>query len=485
MKRTIALLLTLTLLAACLVLLPACSKVGEKDYEKNPAELLSEAQARAGESFFIGDSPLSSVLRDAMKGGALSVAYNTEVDGTPLGISGTVYADEESKRGVLDATLQMNGESLGGRLFVDSKGLILSSTDLLGSDDAVGIFPAELAEYFSTSALADLLCEGDAEMRQQMNRIMESLADSWETAFAEQEDNYTFLNQLIAHMNGQTATEKLDVDGKTQKCLTVTYTLNNENLKTVMDKIVAEYAKMVENLPATNGEPGFEEDGLADEWETLYEELNENYQISATLKFAINRKNAAMAAIYADVDVTPKGEIGKATSFTLEATYSVNRICIDGELTEDGETDGGALVLTKYASKDGVQYVGEIEVRDGDESFVGARVTVDFDVAGGTAYAELSVRGEADDPLRTFRLDGELSLDKTALTLTVNKLTLPDEAPDPVIELDLSLTLDVAAKMPAVPEAPKDVVKLTEEELVTLLQGISEGKLGHLIEKRK
>lgn len=482
MKRMLALLLALTLLAACLILLPACSKIGEKDYEKNPTALLSQALTNAGERFFTGNNPLASVASDAMKNGAISVLFDSEIEGVDMGVSGTIYTDEEKKQAVIDASLHLDGKGAGGRLFLDRQGMILSGADLLGSDTALGIFPATLAANFGTSALADLMCGDNADARAQMKEMMESFADTWHTAFEGQEENYDFFNQLIEHMQVQLATEKIAVEGKKQKCLTVTYTVNNESLKEIVDLLIEEYDEVVESLPDTNGVPGFDEGGLADEWESLYEELNGRYQMSATLKYVINRKDATMVSIYVDASLTPKAEDDTdVLTFTAEAAFGENRIRIGGETNEQGEINGGALVLTKTANRGSVNYVAEIEIREDDQYHVPARLTVDIDGANDSIYAELMLQEGVHDRKQTYRLNGELRLEKTKVTVCFNQLKTLEET----YEFELSFSFDALAKMPAPPEAPKDVVQLTEEELVALAEDISNSELGQLINKKK
>ena len=110
--------------------------------------------------------------------------------------------NEKDQKFVSDTLVNYDGEDLTARILVDKNGIIVNSESVIGSNTSYGLFPATLAQKFTSSEFAKVMGLTDEESIAQVNEILTSVADAYKKTFENDEKDATELaNKLLAAMD--------------------------------------------------------------------------------------------------------------------------------------------------------------------------------------------------------------------------------------------------------------------------------------------
>lgn len=462
MKKILSLVLVIAMLATSCLFFASCSKVSTKKLEKDPQAVLSEALENTSNSFFSDNSDAGKVLDAAMKKGAFTITFESaDLMGDVTKISETLYVNDETAKVVSDTAVTYDGKDLNARIFMDQNGVMFNSQSVLGSNKTLAVNYATFADQLQTSALAEMMQLDEAtaaSLKSSFNTIKTALANA---ATVDEEAAEKLANEYLAILNQAIAEEKLEnAEGKSVKCVTASYTLNNQTLKAYMDKAAAQA-------------------GIAGEMKTTYDEgfaaINEMVDINLSAKLYINKKNNEIIKITFGGTVLDKEE---STTVTVAADVALSETEIKTTLSvTGGETPMSAeLKLTKEEAKDAVTYKLAVTVSEGSVAvnYLNASYTHNEK----TGAIVLSADVYEDENTRTsVQLDGKLTVTDTEATLEFTSLKMGDVT----VSFKLVLSAKKDVEMPAAPADAKDIVTMTKGEWVDVVEELQQSTLGQLI----
>lgn len=463
MKKILSIILVLSMLLTSCLLLISCSKVSVKDVEKDAYTTISAAMQNTSESFFEKNADAEKALEKALKCGAFTLSFESDelMGGDLTKISETFYVDSKNEKFVSDTSVTYNGKALCALLFLDEAGLKLKSQSILGSDKALAINVSSIKENLKGSTLAEILGLTDedvAEIIEVINNIESELKSNSEENLEKAKE---FYNELYA-LCGQTVTEeKIEKD----KYVVVTYTINNEAIKAIINKYV-EF--MSEYYPEDMTED------LEEEIDAAIAEIDETVDVAINAKLYINRKANEITKITFDGSFTSFSN--EKAEINAEISFSETEIKATASASLPSEESMSAEMLIQKEKKDGnTTYTLSIDAKTGS-------VQIDLLNASYTSAKDGSITVKADiysdvyDRM-TFELKGKLTSAKNEMNLEFSSLKLNDET----YTFKATFSAKAMSEIIASPSDAKDVMELTEDEWMEIAEEIQNSELGKII----
>lgn len=454
MKKTLSILLSVLILLSSCVFFSSCAKVTEKDVEKNAYKTLSEAYASTIAAFFPDAANLNPAIYRATKNGAVTLSLESK---TLLGeagidrISDTVYVNSSKEKIANDFSFTQNGEEYAARFFMNEEGLVLQSEDLFNQKTGFGLFPESLAENFKSSDLAKLFfADQDLNAIQEvLDQVDEAYEDAFDSLENYEEEAKEAFDRMAAVLK-QKVTEE-------NKQVVVSYSITNQTLKALLSEFENEI------LDPDN------------EIDQILSEMDDSVEIDLTFSIYLNQKTGLIDQITEDVSFSDPASDAKGT-IDIQYTFGEDAIKILLDFNVDGEKGKGEFVLNKKEDDSSVSYTASVLLEDGEEKMEFAPFSYKFEKESGEFTAEFDLREIAEDDSALIVIGGkaEGSADKASIQITSIRY---DEI---TINLDLQILFEANKKMPAEPDETKDVVKLTEDELVQWISDISSSKIAGL-----
>lgn len=461
MKKILSITLALCLILSALVSFSSCgSKVSAKDVEKNPQKTLDEAFSNTSDKYFPDDAGIEKVLEKALKLGSVTLSFEAEEllgDGV---ISETIYMDAENRKYVSDTAASIMGMDLAARIFLDSKGIAVSGESILGSDVTLLVNLATLASDFADSDLATML---DIELpdEEAFANAMAAINDGWAKAFEKPgKDTRDFINECYKKLNMQTKTEEVAIsDGKTAKCVVVTYTVNNNTMKELCKYIIAE--------TITDAE-------LKTEVEEMYAEILASLDMDLTCQICIAQKTNEVVKEVINGEIEAEGQ--KVTA-NVTVVYNEKDIRADLKVTLPEEDAVEATLVLGREEKDGVvTYTLSADGKMGSVSVDLLNATYSFTKSSGDIVLKLDVLSD-ENTRAEVELNGNLKVTDKSAKLEFTSLKAEGET----LNFKLTVAFDVLDKIPELPSDAKDITALTMEELAQIMTDFQESPIGQMI----
>lgn len=397
------------------------------------------------------------------------------------------------KEGKLFGKLTAAGQEIGNLVFNNN----VAAVKVPSQEKYYALFKDSLASSAQYSELAEIFEMSKYLTADSMNLEKYSFSENDKKHFT---DNYgNIFKDSINKDNIKKESAEVTVDGKTEKCDKITYTLNNEDIKNLLKKYVetikndtegqdivlnkfldiAEEMKLFDML-AQNGVTGMSKDSI--------KSMVKNYmpQILESLNEAIDEITIEKVevVVYATNTTTYKVEAG-----IYQGTNSMKLIA---ELR-----DKGMNVVVNYMDKEVVKF----DLEDGNEGlkatieFSGAKIeaaykkgnneetiTIKADMtalAGETTTVELTVKETVTEDTETKLDDNvnmsikvkatgvniDVSLDAKTVTEIVDSITVPEvtttEAIDVVKEGYLDKMMSGSSSLPTTPSLPTNTTPNT------------------------
>ena len=465
MKKLLSLLLVLSMILTSTVLFSSCSRVSEKDLEKEAADTIKTAASKSVTEFFDMNEDLFEAAAEAFKGGSVSLSLGggEAIFGGALGeISETIYFDEDGEKIVSDTEVDIDGEKYSLRLYADDKSIVAGSDNLFGSKKAFSLSLEDLADQLDGSALLEYIGMSQSELVE-LTELAESIDKMLSEEKKEAEDIEQIINDALAELEPETDTEDIETADGDVACRTVTYTLNKSNIKAAAEILIKGL------MPK-----GDARDEAIDALDDMFDE---DQTFSAEIKAAVAKKGGRLVmlemksktgySVSGDGYYYERHEDSTMTLLFGETEISC-KIKSKGEYTDSysetrEHTEEYAVKLTKEDDGDKVKY--KLTAKEDGEAVVTGTLTYTKD----SGKLKLTVDSYGD----TFALEGKITGDKKKATVEVSSVTMDDVT----VDLDIKLTFDAEAKMPAKPSNAKDILDMDEDDIEALLEDMENSPL--------
>ena len=479
-KIWITALLLCTLLTCC-VLMSACGKgISEKDLKKDTIAVLNQTYENTIGEFFKDESGFDKVMESAMNKGSfnITVASDELMGGTLTKINETIYVDAKGSAFVSDTLVTVGGEDLSARIYGNNDALVLSSPSILGSDTAYALNFKTISEKFKDSALAKMMEISDEDMAN-VTAVINGLTASLSKVDAEQtEETEKFIKELSTLAKQTVSTETETVEDKEVKYLVVTYTINNEVVKAIVDKFVTEMglSEILDEKEMT-------------EFQDAIKKLDDMAEIDLSYKIYMDGKSEKIVKITMGGKIAVKGDdAADKQEFEVDATvlYSDVEISMNVKVKTPDETATLKLAILKEQTEAVTTYTLTANVGASGVTMDLLTATYSYDKKTGDITIEgklgdmfAAMLDYVDDLKLTVRMNCQVKKDEAILKLVSVKVGPIDISFEDANEV--SITVKAGVEVPAIPTDAKDIMDLTEDDWTKLGESIMTGKLGEII----
>jgi len=217
-------------------------------------------------------------------------------------------------------------------------------------------------------------------------------------------------------------------------------------------------------------------DELKASFDEMIAEVDESVEIFLYLKTYINRKENRVDKIVLDGNIKNKENADEEIKLSAEVTFSDTQIKVKAgaEITKE-ESVSVEITLNKEKTKESTTYSLSVKADTGS-------VEIDLLNATYTQATDGNIKLKADVYNGVYdraklELSGKLEVTKAEIKLQFNSITVNEETHT----FKLTLGAKATSEIPAASENAKDIVTLTEDELIEILGEIENSELGKLI----
>ncbi len=510
MKKIVSLILVICILSASCVLFSSCADrtLSEKVLKENPVkqlEVLADGADKALTDFF--DVAGVGKTLGNMEKGSLQIIVDNEMLSNYYGIGKideTLYFDYSDKQFnalVSDTEVEYNGQTLEGSLYLDKNALYLASEDLLGSSNAYKVTLSDLIENFEGSVLEEELGRDSEEVKaalQSIEQAFSMLSSSADTSSYKELLKYApnLIKQFLPAITSE------QINGTA--AFTVTYTLNNETIANFLNACLEDLPeKLLESFAETLSEMAGEtldaddlkkvaEDGVKE----LIEQMNRSVAIDMTVAYAIAKESNALVSATVKGSLAPKTiESDSQIDFEAAMLLSPEEISLTASIGYTAEYYGEEMAmeysasakLTKETTQEQVRIIGEVDAaytqktgfyndRKEFDDLVTLSVTHEKD---GDFEVKAKINSESieQSPI-TLTANGELSTDDGKVTFALDSIGASGVA---LTDLGVTLVMTPDAKAPSVPQNATELITMTEDDWMALVDAVQNSKLGKII----
>lgn len=483
MKKLISVLLVFSMLLSVSVLFSSCSRIREKDLEKDAQGVITDAIGRAYASFFDMEPRVTEVAEKALGGGSMrfSLAGKTLLGDAIGKIEMTTYFNAEDRRSVVDALVNYEGEDLTLRTHCDKNSLAFVSEDVFGSGTAYAISFSTLLTDLDNSALLEMMGMSDTDLAE-LKDALSAMDDMMEGLEKTEEELARIYNEVLETLLPVVGTEDVAVGEKSTACVTVTYTINNDTLKNAATLWIERMVTDAEDRACA----------ISDLEESLAEADGEYEMI---IKLYVGKKSRSLVKMtlesetvksedWGELDGVSDEDYTERTTQTMELLLSATEISLTGNgktsawyLDEDSTT-AYAFKLKKSGTANQVAYDFTASLTEDGETVepMSAKLTYQKQ-SGDFTFTITVVEDEAEEPtVLTFL--GKITVSEKEAVIAINSVT----AEDVTIAFQASITYIAEAETPAAPENAKNILTLSEEEVNTFFEDFSQSNLYQIIQ---
>ncbi len=474
MKKFIALAVVACMLVANCLMFTSCGKVSEKDFNKDPVASISDAYSNTMTGFFDDNMQLAQVLAKTKENGSFGVYFesNDLMGGDLTRVGTTVYHNAKDQRSVVDVEAVYSGETLFARGYADKNGIAVGSEAILGNSDVYALNYSTFTEKFKDSYLASLF-ELDAEAADEIVKIVKEMQNSINTApETTAEELEALTNQLYSLLDPAVSSEKIPTEnGKDTDCVVITTQLYNDNIKKIYNHVIDYSASKSRELT----------EEARTELDMGIVEFDKAVFVNFIAKTYVSKKTNEIVKFTVNGELSEKTEDGiqgEKIPVDLAVEFTDTLILANFETVnlDDESTVKAKLEIGKEKKKAENIYTVKLDTANGSVSLnqINAKITVadngDFSVEG-------DVLEDSDENTRSnVALKGNVKKEAEKITIEITSATYNSVT----VSFKLGIVIS-SADAPAMPENAKDIVELTEGQLVDIVNGVSESALGKLI----
>ena len=463
MKRILT-VAALLLLVVCMTLALASCDMGVSvdDAKDDPAQVLADALSAGTSDFFTLDAEIDKKIADAMTSGSVTLALDENealqqmVGLTDFDIKAILYANDKTQQYALEIDADIAGESVDGVLFINEDKIALVSRTLLGSSKAYAFTPSVFLSKFEGSALKSALGI-DNETASEVLDAFRSANECFNNLFNMEEYNEKLSERTKKLFEAfDYGVSEREIDG--EDMIVMSLVINSETIDDAVNMLTDE-----------DFGDGFEEE-ILEELEDLVVELQDNAEIDATVAIYLDKKNGALRNVDLDFTATPTDDEYEGESVTGEVSFSIteSKLVLDaniaGELEEDSFDYSFTIECDKKVDGDKVTYDLTLDVvADGfGQDIDTTLVTAQFVYDKGDGDFELEIEGDGKIVDFSANLEGNVKVDGNAVTIVIEEVGANSMS----LEIGLEIKFEKGVAVPEVPADAKEIVELTEEEVL-------------------
>ncbi len=461
MKKIISILLVACMAISGCMIFSSCSRASVNDFEKNPNEAMADAMSNTFSKFFEDNLGISDALDKISDKFSVDVAFKLDDEKIlekPISLNATLYSDMKERNNVIDASVKFDDEKYSARLYTEPSKFAFESESILGNKDVLMIDTKSFVDKFEDSAIVKM-----AGLEQEEIDAVVSALEAF-NKYADMdgkemsEDTSAKLDEIYYSLRQTVEKDKVEnVDGKEEKCIVMTYTIDEDTIADVMEYLQDEFFGDVD-IPQE----------VKDELQDALDELNElNIDIKA--KLYVSQKTNTLIKATLDGDL-------EGTEIEGELTVSESAIEVSVEVVDEGKF---VVEIEKEKNGDEIKYAvsAKLKTESFDASIVKADITMnksgEFEIS---ASIFDFIDGDMNDRIKV-KLSGNASADKNSATFEFDKLSITAGDIKETYKFDFSLKITADAEVPEIPSDAKDVVDLSQEEWEKLVEDIQNSDL--------
>ncbi len=511
MKKLLSLVLILALMLSSILMISCggddstttTEKVGvtEDDFKTDAEAALNNALNNTTKDFFALNTGFGKVALGALNKGSVAIGFNGGSVLPNVSGSETIFIDSANGKYVSDTKVSVNGDEISGQIFFDKNGVAIKGEDILGSDKALLLSFSTFVEKFTDSALADIfgLTEADKE---QFNTVIAEIK-----AALENKDSGIDVEKLIADITAKSkeyvkpviSSETVDAID----CVVVTYTVTKDNIvalsKDLVDIIVDAIPDdiMAELDIGTKAELKTMAKELIDEEiaELSMTMTSKMYVVKSTNKVLKNTADCTVVIpTYTlefnediwDLETVKVGDATIKVNTEIKYTNSEISMKVDCDVavpeSKDAEPTSEKVSveakITKTVTGDETKFNAEMSITQGTITVKPVSGSFTYNKATGNVALSVDVMAD-EDVTETINLtvNGNIKVEGKKATAKLTSVKLDGET----YEFEVSVAFEQLDAIPTVPADAKDVVDLTEEEIITIMEEFMNSTIGKMI----
>ncbi len=451
--------------------------------KKDPLGAIAQAIQNTVSKQVTDETGLGAVIEETLADGTVSVHFASDMLFSQMGLEDVAAMDavwytKALTQNALQFTLTdaEGGESSVG-IWVGPEAIAVNGDLIFGDETAYQLNLSDLSDVAWLMSLADILSQYSAEIpnSDQLGSVLDYVEQMGSVDLSGFLADTAWITDVITAIQPTIKAEGANA--------VLTYNLSVDNLakvaKTLInklpitDELVAQICEMLDYDAMTVKD-------LRDYLNTMIDEaiteIKKEVNLSCTLKFAINVAKQTLANITLDMKSSEKGS-KDAQTIKLSCDFTDSGITAKLKINTEGETVDMTYSVNKKTEGDKITNTAKwVATIDGETGSITATQT--YNKKSGEFGLSVNANIPSDEAINaTLGYKGKITkaADKTTIALTNVFVQGVGEA-DISINLDLSVTLQKGAVIPAMPENAIDVKTLTPEEIEAILESLGLSK---------
>lgn len=463
MKKTWFAKILIVMLCLSLVLCGCNKSEGENGGKSDsaslpntPEEIADTSYGRTLSAIFGGDGNWG-LLGKNMDCSKVTVSVGDYVDNV-------MYIDTNRMQIADELNVNFDGVEVEAGIYLNENELVLTLPGLV--DGAYGVNLDTLVDDLKDSELLALLGINMDQLEEEYGFTLDAIDDMLDTMDAYVDEMESLADSALKNVDKTVTEGKVTVDGQEVDAITVTYSLDSEGLKNIVNELGTWYTDYMKDLAAAvKLDMGLDSvigeiDGVMAEVETALSELD----FSAKVVVNVNAETGYIMTVDGEVEATVEGE---TATFTLDVDLGVNAAESDKyTLTVGAVADGEQMDVLKLVLKR--------ESTDAKENYDLSVKAAGFEVANaqlaydkGTGAYELEVNAADVE----FALKGTYKLTDKSMEFSVESINLDGDKTE--INAKVLVEKISASSIPKMPEY-KNILKLSQQDILDLVNEFSE-----------
>ncbi len=443
MKKLISIVLILSMLMVGCVMFSSCGAISEKDLQNDPHSALNEAWQKTVERFFEEDKEAAKILKKAADKGKYTVKLGSDDATIEMpSIEATVYTDSKAQKVVADLALDVNGTKIAAEMYANDEMLAMTAPSILGSNDAYAVYFSTLADDLNNRFSGGIGAGVDVN-----EEMINELVKLWNDAFAQLSSNAEQKAELKKDF--KEFCDELEMSISTEDdMIVVSFVLDNETIKDALGDAAAL-------------------DGLFTDSDI--NELLENVIFDFDADITINPKKGYIEEIVVDGDVT---YTGSTVSLDASVEFSDEEIALAFKGSADGQSINANATLKKSKTDDKTSY--KLVVKGGTDNVTAKLFDATYSITNDGDIKFSADIFEDENSTIKIGFKGKYKVSDDKISFSIKELSADGET----VELDLSISAQAVEDIPKFPDAPKNIITMSEDEWMALVEKITSGPLG-------
>ena len=452
MKKILSLILVLAMTLSLSLVFTSCfggDELSVDGVKENVKDTIISATEKTNDYFLGDDEALSGILNvPASDINGAQIYFDGKTFGLP---ALTLTAAGTEDKSSMELLIGMGDQNYTANVYQNSTGIALFGPSLFGVQSALLVDPENFMDDFFSSDLAKMLgISEDMFDAPEMNSTVSSLLP----LLAE----FDFAGIIEKIQNSVTpAVSAIDYNGTA--CILITYTINNETIKSVIDIIATEISQKLTDYA----------DMINQAVTELKTQLDSTATFTASFNIAVKAADSIVAYDSFNLDVTVSGE---AVSLDITTTYAENEIKTVADVTADGKTATGTLTLAQKIADGKSTYTCTLTATAEGKTETVATASFEYTANNGAYVFTFAVPMQ-----QSLTVNGTLANTENDVTFAISSIKYGVYA----FDVTASIKLLKNAEVKEMPEGAKNITEITEAEWAEIMGEFTESPLFAII----